>query len=100
MPLQVRCFRVVIHGAFQPRLNLGSDVSARGFYTTRWVVTPDEQAAVGKAFNSARGELARGHPDIRDGLVTIDMEAEEVAPGSWWCWLKNGSRGFSFYSDG
>lgn len=95
----MRCFVVLIHGAFRPRLNFGSDLSARGFYTTRWVVTSDEQAAIGKAFNSARRELAASQTDIRDGLVAIEMEAEEVRPGSWWRWLKDGGRGFSFYTD-
>lgn len=95
----MRCFLVLIHGAFRPRLNFGSEQSARGFYTTRWVVTADEQTAITRAFGSARRELSEEHADIRDGLVSIDMEAEEVAPRSWWRWLKGGGRGFAFYTD-
>jgi hypothetical protein len=62
-------------------------------------VTSNEQTAIGKAFDSARPELAAKKPDIRDGLVAIEMEAQEVAPGSWWRWFKGGRRGFSFYTD-
>lgn len=69
----MRCFQVLIHGAFRPRLNFGTDVTAEGFYTTRWVVAAGEQAAIGKGFDSARRELATKQPDIRDGLVTIQM---------------------------
>jgi hypothetical protein len=95
----VRCFLVLLHGAFRPRLNFGPEISARGFYTTRWVVTSDEQTAIVRAFASARRELQEKHADIRDGLVSIEMEAQEVEPGSWWRWLKGGGRGFSFYTE-
>ena len=95
----VRCFLVLIHGALRPRLNLDSEMAARGFYTSRWVVTSDEQAAIGRAFSSARRELVAKQADIRDGLVAIEMEAEEVEPGSWWRWLKGGGRGFTFYTE-
>ena len=96
----VRCFLVLIHGAFRPRLNLDSEMTARGFYTSRWVVTSDEQAAIRKAFDSARRELVAKQADIRDGLVAIEMEAEQVEPGSWWRWLTGGGRGFTFYTEG
>ena len=99
MPSLVRCFQVLIHGAFRPRLNFGPEMGARGFYTTRWVVTANEQAAIRKAFTSARRELVTKQADIRDGLVAIEMEAEEVESGSWWRWLKGGGRGFTFYTD-
>lgn len=95
----MRYFQVLIHGAFRPRLNFGSELGARGFYTTRWVVTADERTAIAKAINSARRELVQKQADIRDGLVSIEMEAEEVAPASWWRWLKSGGRGFTFYSE-
>jgi hypothetical protein len=97
-PAPVRCFLVIIHGAFRPRLNFGSEISAEGFYTTRWVVASNEKIAISKAVASARSELVEKQPDIRDGLVSIDMEAEEVESGSWWRWLKGGGRGFSFYT--
>jgi hypothetical protein len=74
-------------------------MSARGFYTTRWVVAFDERSATTKAFGSARRELMQMHADIRDRLVSVEMELEEIAPGSWWRWLKGGGRGFSFYLD-
>lgn len=95
----MRCFLVLIHGAFRPRLNFGAELSAHGFYTTRWVVTSNKQTAIAKAFKSARRELMEAQADIRDHLVSIEMEVEQVEPGSWWRWLKGGGRGFSFYTD-
>ena len=95
----MRCFQVLIHGAFRPRLNFGAELSAHGFYTTRWVLASDEQTAIKKGFSSARRELLTKQADIRDGLVSMNMEAEEIAPGSWWRWLKGGGGGFSFYTD-
>jgi hypothetical protein len=99
MQWPVHCFCVLIHGAFRPRLNFGSEMSARGFYTTRWVVAFDENSAIAKAFASARRELTQMHTDIRDRLVSVEMEPDEIAPGSWWRWLRGGGRGFSFYMD-
>lgn len=94
----VGCFRVLIHGDFTARVKLAPDAHARGFYTTRWVVAFDETTAVRKAFASARREL-NWWSDVRDGLVSVEMEAEEVDFGSWWRWLKGGGRGFAFYTE-
>jgi hypothetical protein len=94
----MRCFRVLIHGAFSPRLKLASAPSAGGFYTTRWVVAAHADAAIAKAFQAARHELEQW-AEFRDGLIGVQMEAEEVGPGSLWRWLKGGGRGFAFYTD-
>ena len=94
----VRCFRVLIRGDFTARVTLAPEMAARGFYTTRWVVASDEETAVRKAFNSARAELNRWS-DLRDGLVAVEMEVEDVDGGSWWRWLKGGGRGFTFYPE-
>ena len=90
------CFRVIIHGAFSAMVLLDSELGARGFYTTRWVVASDLEGAISKAFRSARRELNQWS-DIRDGLIAVEMEDEEVAQGSWWRLLKGGGRGFAFY---
>ena len=95
----VQCFRVLIHGEFERLVRLGpADVETRGFYTTRWVVADGQDSAIRKAFGSAKRELQKWS-DIRDGLVGIDMEAEEVSEGSWWRWLRRGGKGFAFYVD-
>jgi hypothetical protein len=94
----VGSFVVLIHGAFSAAVKLAPEVDAQGFYTTRWVVAVNKKNAIRKAFLSARRELNQWS-DVRDGLVRVDMQAEEVEPGSWWRWLKGGGRGFSFYDD-
>lgn len=73
----VRCFYVLIHGEFDERVQLAPEVPARGFYTSRWVVADGDEAAVRKAFHSAEQELQQWS-DVRDGLVGVSMEAEEV----------------------
>jgi len=95
----VGCFRILIHGDFTARVKLAPEMAhARGFYTTRWVMASDKATAIRKAFSSARTELNQWS-DVRDGLVAVEMEAEEVDAGSWWRWLKGGGRGFVFYTE-
>jgi hypothetical protein len=95
----MRIYSVLIHGAFQPHVRLEpSDFQTHGFYTTRWVLARSEAEATEKAFRSATRELNRW-PDLRDGLVSVNMEAEEIGPGSVWPWLRGGGRGFAFYFD-
>jgi hypothetical protein len=91
----VRCFHILIHGQFDERVRLAPEVPARGFYTSRWVVADGEKTAIRKAFLSAERELHQWS-EVRDGLVGVSMEAEEVGPGSWWRWLRGGGRGFAF----
>jgi hypothetical protein len=95
----VRIYSVLIHGAFDAHVRLDpTQVPARGFYTTRWVLARDETIARGKAFRSAREELNEWS-DLRNGLVSVHMDAEEIGPGSIWRWLCGGGRGFAFYID-
>jgi hypothetical protein len=95
----VRCFRVLIHGQFERLVQLGpAEVETLGFYTTRWVVADAKEDAIRKAFRSAKRELQQWS-DIRDGLVGIEMEAEDIGAGSWWRWLRGGGKGFAFYAE-
>jgi hypothetical protein len=89
-------FQALIHGAFTAHVRLVPEVEARGFYTTRWVLARNEAEAAKKAFRSARQELNQWS-DLRDGLVSVTMEVEEIGPGSIWRWLRGGGRGFTFY---
>jgi hypothetical protein len=93
------CFRVLIHGRFERLLGVAqAHAEPRGFYTTRWVTADTKPEAVSKAFELARRELHQKLPDVRDGFVVVEMDAEETTGGSWWRWLKGGGRGFSFYT--
>jgi hypothetical protein len=95
----VRIFSVLIHGAFNSHLQVQPGAPfARGFYTTRWVLAADEKTAVQEAFRSAEEEL-NSWSNVRDGLVSVSMEAEEIGPGSLWRWLRGGGRGFAFYTE-
>ena len=94
----MRCFYVLVQGSFTARVALAPEMEAHGFYTTRWVVAFDKLAAMRKAFRLVRRELEQWS-DVRDGLVAVEMQAEEIGAGSWWRWLKGGGRGFSFYGE-
>ena len=97
MSQALQCFRVLIHGEFERLVQLGpADVETRGFYTTRWVVAGAKESAIRKAFVSAKRELEQWS-DIREGLVGISMEADEVSGGSWWRWLRGGGKCFAFH---
>lgn len=92
------CFAVLVQGSFSEPLGLGPGLHARGFYTTRWVVALDRRSATRKALQSIRRDLNQWL-DVRDGRVTVEMEVEEIGPGSWWRWLTRGGRGFSFHEE-
>jgi len=94
----VHCFVVLIEGEFERLVDVGFAEHAGGFYTSRWVVARTKAAAIPKALRSAKRELEQW-PDIRDGLVRINMQVESVGAGSWWRWVRGGGRGFSFYGD-
>ena len=94
----MRCFHVLIHGQFDVRVQLAPEVPARGFYTSRWVITGGRDEAVRKAFRSAKRELQQWS-DIRDGLVSVTMETETLEPAAFWRVFSRGNRGFAFYGE-
>ena len=94
----MQCFHVLIHGNVTPCVQRNSQNAFSGFYTSRWVVGNDEQAAVLRAFRSAERAL-QNWSDFRDGLVEVRMKAEEVSEGLWWRWLSGVGQGITFYSD-
>ena len=88
----MRIYSVRIHGTFNANVRMHTDeLFARGFYTTRWVLAGNEAEATKKAFGSARQELSEWS-DLRDGLVSVMMEVEDIGPGSVWRWLRGGAR--------
>jgi hypothetical protein len=88
---------VRVHGVCTPLVASESPLPFRGFYTTRWVFAPDEQAAGEKAFTSARTELQKWSA-IRDGLVSLKMETNAIwRTGPWRLLFRGAGRGFSFY---
>lgn len=94
----MQCFHVFIRGEFDERVLIAPEVPTRGFYTSRWVLADSEETAICKAYRSAELELQQWS-DVRDGLVEVSMEAEEVRAGSWWRWFRGGGSGFSFYGE-
>jgi hypothetical protein len=79
-------------------VELSSELPVPGFVTTRWVAAPDEATAAEEAFRSAKAELAEKWPDIRTGVIAIDMEVEDIwSTSPWRLLLRGAGRGFSFY---
>jgi hypothetical protein len=89
----------MIHGVFAQHLNLNSEVKARGFYTTRWVMATNEAAAAERARKAALDELQEWY-DVREGVACVALNTEDIqATGPWRLMVQRPGRGFSFYTD-
>jgi hypothetical protein len=43
--------------------------------------------------------LEKWNADIRDGLISVELEAEEVEPAEWWKAFYRANRGHIFYRE-
>src|SRR3954453_13995119 len=101
----MRCFYVLVHGTLHwlpghsARDEIGTTKPA-GFYCHRYVLAANKAAAIDTALRRVRGNLDREMGWLRDGLVTVELHAEEVAAASMRKLLKRDNRGHTFYSEG
>lgn len=72
----------------------------RGFYYDRHVFALSARQAEQSAFRSARAELDRSTHWLRDGLATVECEAEDASPAPFLKGLRGGNRGLTFYPAG
>jgi hypothetical protein len=71
----------------------------QGFYCHRYVLAADQRQAIARAFERVRANLDNQMRWLRDGLATVDLEAEEVAPAPMHKLLKPDNRGHTFYTE-
>jgi len=94
----MRCFYVLVHGQFAYHVKPApSGVESEGVFASRCLFAHDEADAVERALGRVRRSLAKWNPDIRDGLISVRLDAEEVEPVEWWKAFYRANRGHVFY---
>ena len=97
--LAMRCYLVMVHGVFDYHVKpLASGFDLTGFYAGRSVYARDERDAALRAFIQINKGLARWSDDIREGLVSVRLEAEDVERVPFWYVLRRSNRGHAFYA--
>ena len=95
----MRCYLVMVHGVFEYHVKpLASGFDLIGFYAGRSVLARDEHDATQRAFAQIDTELARLNDDIREGRVSVRVEAEEVERVPLWNLVRRSNRGHTFYA--
>ncbi len=98
----MRCYFILVHG----KLNWVSERTASdaigakrpaGFHSNRFVLASHEAGAVETAFRRVRATLDSQMGWLRDGLATVELEAEEIAGAPIHKLLKRENRGHTFY---
>ena len=96
----MRCYLVMIHGTFEYHLRpMPSGLDLSGFYAGRSLFACDEIEAEQRAFVSVKRSLSAWNADIRDGLVSLRLEVEEINRVPFWYVFKRSNRGHIFYGD-
>ena len=97
----MRCYLVLVHGLFDYHLKpLPSGLDFQGFYAGRSVFARDEPHARERAFARVRKGLSAWNADVRDGLVSLRLEAEEISQVPLWYAFRRSNKGHTFYGDG
>lgn len=100
----MRCYYVLVHGSLDwlgDRTAQDEMGSARpvGFYCHRYLLAADEAEATKTAFQRVLTNLDTKMGWVRDGLATVELEAEEVNPAPIYKLLKRENRGHTFYTE-
>lgn len=97
----MRCFYVLVHGRlrwFIAPSEDDRDVSQpAGLYCHRYVLASDRRAATRKACDSVFANLDSRTGWMRDGIVELELEAEEVLQASFLKAFLPVNRGHTFY---
>ena len=100
----MRCYYVLVRGD----LDWVSDPSATdefgatrpaGFYCHRYVLATDEAKAAKTAFERVRANLDSQMGWLRNGLATVDLEAEKISTAPMHKLPKPDNRGHTFYAE-
>lgn len=95
----MRCFYVLVHGEFEYLVDpVPSGLDLEGFYASRCLFAHDSEDAIQRALAKVRRGLSKWNSDIRDGLVSVRLDADEVEPCKWWHAFRQFNRGHVFYS--
>lgn len=100
----MRCYYVLVHGMLDWVTDRSSadefgSMKPDGFYCHRYVLAANEAQAVSRAFERVRANLDSQMGWFRDGLATVQLEAEELEPAAMHKLLKRENRGHTFYTE-
>jgi hypothetical protein len=100
----VRCYYVLVHAKLnwvteQSGTDVGDATKPGGFLCHRYVLAGDEAKAAKTAFQRVRANLDDQTGWLRDGLATMELQAEEVATAPMHKLLKPDNRGHTFYNE-
>jgi len=101
---RMRCYFVLVRGDLdwapdRPASDEFGSMKPAGFYCHRFVLAADEAKAVKTAFERVRVNLDNQVGWLRNGLATVDLEAEEVSTAPMYKLLKPDNRGHTFYHE-
>lgn len=100
----MQCFKVLVHGRLvwleeSSIASSGDQSRPRGFYAHRFVLSPEIKSAELIALRKVRENFDRQTGWIKDGLVAVELKAEEVMKTSIFRGLLPDNLGHSFYED-
>jgi len=99
----MRCYYVLVHGSLDwlPEHSARDEFGATkpaGFYCHRYILASNKAGAIDTAFRRVRENIDREMGWLRDGLATVEFEAEEVTAAPMHKLLKPDNRGHTFYT--
>lgn len=96
----MRCYYVLVHGELQYHLDReATGLQSKGFVAARCLFARNAEEATFKAFAKVTRGLAERNADIRDGLISVKFEAEEVEVTNWWNAFRRFNRSHAFYQE-
>jgi hypothetical protein len=96
----MRCYLVLVHGVFVYHVKpLPTGLDLTGFYAGRTVFARNEDHATQRAFATVKIGLAKWNIDVRDGLVSTRLDADEVSLVPFWYLFRRSNRAHTFYGD-
>jgi hypothetical protein len=96
----MRCFYVLVHGSLEWKNGCAEDeelFTPAGFYCHRYVVASGYKEAAEKAFHRIRKNLEKQTGWLKQGLVRLTLEAEELSPAPFRKLLRRTDKGHAFY---
>lgn len=100
----MRCFHVLVHGRLKwvsgasPKDEIGA-ANPAGFYAHRYVLAGDQAGATNAAVRRVRANLDSQFGWMREGLATVQLEAQDVTEAPMHKLLKPDNRGHTFYNE-
>jgi hypothetical protein len=96
----MRCYYVLVHGKFVYHVKPApSGIQHEGVFASRCLFARDEDDARDRALRRVNRSLSEYNADIRDGLVSVRLEVEDVEPDSWYKAFYRANKGHVFYRE-